>query len=138
MKPVYQQTTQELYEQFGSAEKGLTTEEAGVLLTRHGPNQLAEGKRESLLLVFLKHQQIFLKSSQLPARIDKVQAGQHFLDETVVFAEAVAVADIPAVADDAGEGQFPAVEGGKLGGKIPLPGIGSLILTDDASCPELV
>ena len=83
MKPVYQQTTQELYEQFGSAEKGLTTEEAGVLLTRHGPNQLAEGKRESLLLVFLKQFQDLLVLILIAAAVISFLSGN--AESTVVI-----------------------------------------------------
>ena len=54
MKPVYQQTAQELLQQFNSRQTGLTNEEAEALRRQYGPNQLTEEKPKPLLFVFLE------------------------------------------------------------------------------------
>lgn len=54
MKPVYQQTAQELLQRFNSRQTGLTNEEAEALRRQYGPNQLTEEKPKPLLFVFLE------------------------------------------------------------------------------------
>lgn len=53
MKEIYQLTSQELYERFGS-ENGLSTEQAEKLLREHGENALEEKGKKSVLRVFLE------------------------------------------------------------------------------------
>lgn len=54
MKPVYQQTSTELFSQFDTDTNGLSNQEADSRLEKNGPNQLKEGKRKSIFRVFLE------------------------------------------------------------------------------------
>lgn len=54
MKPAYQLSAQELLQMYDSRPEGLSDDEAALLLAQHGPNQLREGKKKTLLSVFLE------------------------------------------------------------------------------------
>ena len=54
MKEFYQKTSEEVLKAMGTTEKGITSERAAALLEEHGKNVLAEGKKKSVLQVFLE------------------------------------------------------------------------------------
>ena len=53
-KPIWQKNRMELFRDYSSSEAGLTDEEAKKRLEQYGPNELQEGKRKSVLRIFLE------------------------------------------------------------------------------------
>ena len=53
MKECYQKTSEEVLKEMNVTEKGITSEQAAKMLEEYGKNMLAEGKKKSLLCVFL-------------------------------------------------------------------------------------
>ena len=53
-KPIWQKNRVELFRDYSSSEAGLTDEEAKKRLEQYGPNELQEGKRKSVLRIFLE------------------------------------------------------------------------------------
>ena len=53
-KPIWQKNRLELFRDYSSSEAGLTDEEAKKRLEQYGPNELQEGKRKSVLRIFLE------------------------------------------------------------------------------------
>ena len=91
MKEVYQQTKQELFEQYGSA-AGHTEEEAGKLLQSYGENVLEETGKKSVGRVFLEQFADLLVLILIAAAVISVFSGN--VESTIVI---VAVMIINAV-----------------------------------------
>ena len=53
-KPIWQKNRMELFRDYSSSEAGLTDAEAKKRLEQYGPNELQEGKRKSVLRIFLE------------------------------------------------------------------------------------
>ena len=53
-KPIWQKNRMELFRDYSSSDAGLTDEEAKKRLEQYGPNELQEGKRKSVLRIFLE------------------------------------------------------------------------------------
>lgn len=83
MKPVYQQSAQELFTQFHSREEGLYRDEAEALLARYGANRLAEEKKSSLIFIFFKQFQDLLVLILIAAAIISFLSGN--TESTVVI-----------------------------------------------------
>lgn len=60
MKPIYQIAKDDLFKEFQTGEKGLSSEQAKDLLERNGYNELVEGKKKSLFRIFLEQFTDFL------------------------------------------------------------------------------
>ena len=60
MKEIYQQTIEEVFDHVESRESGLTSEEVQRARTKCGWNELAEGKKKSILQIFLEQYKDFL------------------------------------------------------------------------------
>ena len=88
MKP-YQMTAQELLENLGTTEAGLTGQEAARRLEKHGPNRLAEGKKTSLISRFLGQladpMMIVLLVAALLSGITSAYAGESFADVFIIL-----------------------------------------------------
>ena len=82
------------------------------------------------LFFFLKQKKVFLKRSKLTASVNKVESREKFWDEAVVFAEAVVIADVLIVVNDAGKRKLLAVKGREFTTEILFPSFPSLVLAD--------
>ena len=60
MKEIYQQTVEEVLEQVGSKELGLTSEQVGKSREKCGWNELAEGRKKNIVQVFFEQYKDFL------------------------------------------------------------------------------
>ena len=60
MKEIYQQTVEEVFDRVESRKSGLTSEEVQRARTKCGWNELAEGKKKSILQIFLEQYKDFL------------------------------------------------------------------------------
>lgn len=60
MKEVYQLSAAEVCERFGSCEEGFPEKEVQIRREKYGWNELAEGKKKSLIQVFLEQYKDFL------------------------------------------------------------------------------
>lgn len=92
MKPVYQQSIQELFTQFHSREEGLCSDEAVTLLSRYGANQLEEEKKVSLIIIFLKQFQDLLVLILIAAAVISFLSGNAestFVILAVIFLNAL-------------------------------------------------
>ena len=54
MKEIYQQTVEEVLEQVGSKELGITSEQAKKSREKCGWNELAEGRKKSIVQIFFE------------------------------------------------------------------------------------
>lgn len=53
-EPYYRMSAQQVLDKFDTSADGLSSEQARTRLEAHGPNKLAEGKKKSVLMVFLE------------------------------------------------------------------------------------
>ena len=60
MKEIYQQTVEEVLEQVGSKELGITSEQAKKSREKCGWNELAEGRKKSIVQIFFEQYKDFL------------------------------------------------------------------------------
>ena len=60
MEKYYQQSQETVLKALGSSPKGLTQAQAARNLELYGPNELAEGKRKTVLQIFLEQFKDFL------------------------------------------------------------------------------
>ena len=87
MKEVYQQTKQELIEQYGSI-KGHTEEEAGELLQKYGANRIEEKGKKSIFRIFLEQFKDMLVIILIVAAVVSM-ISENVESSIVIFAEII-------------------------------------------------
>ena len=88
MKEIYQSSVKEVLGQMGSREEGLTIKEVEKSREKCGWNELAEGKKKSVLQIFMEQYKDFLviiliASAIISGILERTRSGGHYLE--VVF-----------------------------------------------------
>ncbi len=79
----YRKTPTQIYDEFGSGEKGLTSEQAKASAEKYGKNALAEGRKKTPLMIFLEQYKDFLVIILIIAAIISAITGD--VESTVVI-----------------------------------------------------